>query len=268
MRTMALNLAVPLVPSAPPAPPTTIDGVIAQANDIIDQSLRTPNRIGYFTALYERVTVNVRRAIIAGNVFQDNERMGKLDVVFASRFLAAWNAYSSGGPLTKSWKLAFDSLPDDSPLILQQLLLGMNAHINLDLGIAAATVAPGHELASLKEDFNRINTLLSRLVSVIEVELGEVSPRLKRLEAISPDGEDKIFNFAMDAAREGAWLLAELLAPLPQEQWAPMIAAHDQVVADLGKLILQPGALVEGLLAWIREAESKDIAYNVQVIGG
>ncbi|NPC69006.1 hypothetical protein D7Y27_03680 [Corallococcus sp. AB004] len=265
---MPLNLAVPLVPSAPPAPPTTIEEVIAQENDIIDQSLRTPGRIGYFTALYERVTVDVRRAIIAGNVFQDNARMEKLDVVFASRFLAAWNAYTSGGTPTQSWQLAFDALKDDSPLILQHLLLGMNAHINLDLGIAAATVAPGHELASLREDFNRINALLSRLVAVVEVELGEVSPRLKRLEAISPEGEDKIFNFAMDAAREAAWLLAEQLAPLPQEQWAPHIAAYDQIVAGLGKLILHPGLLVDGLLTWIREAESKDIAYNIQVIGG
>lgn len=103
---------------------------------------------------------------------------------------------------------------------------------------------------------------------MIEVELGEVSPRLKRLEAISPDGENAVFNFAMDAAREAAWLLAELLAPLPQEKWGPLIEAHDQVVADLGKLILHPGALAEGLIAWIREAESKDVAYNIQVTGG
>ncbi|MFY0566668.1 DUF5995 family protein [Archangium lansingense] len=255
-------------PSPSPAPPTTIDEVIQQANDIIDQSLRTPSRIGYFTALYERVTVNVRRAIVAGNVFQDNDRMARLDVAFASRFLAAWNAWSSGGTPTKSWKLAFDALDQDSPLILQHLLLGMNAHINLDLGIAAATVAPGPQLAALKEDFHRINALLSRLVAVIEVELGEVSPRLKRLEAISPDGEDAVFNFAMDAAREAAWLLAEVLAPLPQEKWGPLIEAHDQVVADLGRLILHPGALVEGVLAWIRAAESNDVAYNIQVTGG
>jgi hypothetical protein len=143
----------------------------------------------------------------------------------------------------------------------------MNAHINLDLAIAAATVAPGPALASLKDDFNRINTLLSRLIAVIEVELGEVSPRLKRLEAISPSGEDAVFNFAMDAAHEAAWLLAEILASMPQEKWGPLIEAHDQVVADLGKLILHPGALVEGLIAWIREAESNDIAYNIQVGG-
>ncbi|RKH81562.1 hypothetical protein D7Y21_30020 [Corallococcus sp. AB045] len=265
---MALNVAVPLAPSATPVPPTTIDEVITQENDIIDQSLRTRDRIGYFTALYERVTVDVRRAIIAGNVFLDNERMGRLDVVFANRFLAAWNAYASGGTLTKSWQLAFDSLKDDSPLIIQHLLLGMNAHINLDLGIAAATVAPGSELASLKQDFDSINGLLARLVSVVEVELGEVSPRLKQLEAISPEGEDLVFNFAMDVAREKAWELAQLLAPLPQDQWAPHIAERDQSVHDLGNLILHPGFLVDGLLEWIRAKENKDIAYNIQVIGG
>ncbi|MFE8599574.1 hypothetical protein [Archangium violaceum] len=29
-----------------------------------------------------------------------------------------------------------------------------------------------------------------------------------------------------------------------------------------------PGALAEGVIAWIREAESKDVAYNIQVTGG
>ena len=69
--------------------PTTIDEVLVQLNAILDDAVRSGARIGYFAALYERVTSNVRRALIAGNFFDDNPRMERLDVVFANRFLEA-----------------------------------------------------------------------------------------------------------------------------------------------------------------------------------
>ena len=55
--------------------PTTIDQVLVQLNAILDDAVRNGARIGYFAALYERVTSNVRRALIAGNVFDDNGRI-------------------------------------------------------------------------------------------------------------------------------------------------------------------------------------------------
>ena len=123
------------------AEPQSIDQVIERLNKILDDALRQGGRIGYFTALYERVTTNVRRALVAGNVFEGNARMERLDVVFANRYLQAWSQYGHGQSAALSWQLAFDLLNDPDPLVLQHLLLGMNAHINLDLGVAAATIA-------------------------------------------------------------------------------------------------------------------------------
>src|ERR1044072_5176290 len=123
-------------------PHQTIEEIIARLERIIDDALRGQRRIGYFAGLYERVTSNVRRALVAGDVFRDNPRMERLDVIFAERFLAAWDAYSEGRGPTASWRVAFSWLDDPGPLVVQHLMLGMNAHINLDLGIAAATVAP------------------------------------------------------------------------------------------------------------------------------
>src|SRR5215204_3515564 len=134
--------------------PENIAEVVARLEGIIDDALRARHRIGYFAALYERVTTNVRRALVAGNVFQDNPRMERLDVVFADRFLAAWDQHASGGTPSQCWQAAFALLDDPGPLVVQHLLVGMNAHINLDLGIAAATVAPSPEaLESLWPDF-------------------------------------------------------------------------------------------------------------------
>ena len=46
------------------AEPQSIDQVIERLNKILDDALRQGGRIGYFTALYERVTTNVRRALV------------------------------------------------------------------------------------------------------------------------------------------------------------------------------------------------------------
>ena len=250
--------------------PTTIQGVIARLNALIDAALKDGLRIGYFAALYERVTVNVRRAIIAGNVFQDNPRMEHLDVVFANRFLTAWSQYNGQMPGTPSacWQVAFDALDDPKPLVIQHLLLGMNAHINLDLGVAAAEIgATAEGLESLWPDFKKINDVLARLVGVSEVELGEISPRLDRIETFAPKLEDKIFDFGMDVARDVAWALArELVAAAPADRPA-LIARRDAETATAGRALYPLHGLLGEAAAWIRAKESTDILYTIQVIG-
>src|SRR5512147_1253946 len=148
--------------------PETIDGVLVRLNGLLDDAIRDGRRIGYLVVLYERVTSNVRHARIAWNVFDDGPRMERLDVVFANRFIEAWELHAAGQRPTESWAVAFDLLEDPGPLVIQHLMLGMNAHINLDLGIAAATVAPTPaQLEALHADFNRINDVLARLVRIV-----------------------------------------------------------------------------------------------------
>ena len=63
-----------------------------------------------------------------------------------------------------SWRVAFDAAARRRPIVLQHLLLGMNAHINLDLGVTAATFAGPEGLATVRRDFDAINRVLADLV--------------------------------------------------------------------------------------------------------
>jgi hypothetical protein len=250
-----------------PPEPQTIDEVIARLNGILDDALRQGTRIGYFAALYERVTTNVRRALVAGNVFQDNARMERLDVVFADRFLYAWDTHAAGGTPTRSWQAAFALLDDAGPLAVQHLLLGMNAHINLDLGIAAAMVAPTPtELQSLWPDFKTINEVLSRLVKVVEDEMGQISPRLRHIEDFAPGLEDRIFDFGIDVARDFAWALATELSETPPTGWGAVIAERDALVAEMAAQLYPLHGLAGEVQRWIHARESADVRYNIQVI--
>jgi hypothetical protein len=110
--------------------------------------------------------------------------MEKLDVVFAGRYLDAMSAFQAEGKPSLCWKEALHGCADDSRLILQHLLAGINAHINLDLGVASAQVSPGASLPGLKADFDQINTLLASQVGVVEAEMATLSPLVKDLSKV------------------------------------------------------------------------------------
>ena len=138
----------------------TIDDVIATLEFIIQESETNNSTQGYFAALYLKVTRQVKAGIIAGD-FQDNARMERLDVTFAKRYIDAYFNHQQGKPISRSWQAAFVLSEGFWPIVLQHLLSGMNAHINLDLGIASAEVMKGQDIQLLHHDFNQINTILS-----------------------------------------------------------------------------------------------------------
>ena len=238
-------------------PATTLDEVIAQLTAIIDRARQEQSRLGYFAALYRLVTVSVKAGIQQGR-FQDGARMERLDVAFANRYLTALAAYQQGQPCSECWRVAFDAASAWRPLILQHLLLGMNAHINFDLGIAAATVAPGADLPGLQHDFNEINTILAGLTNQVQEEIEAFSPWLWLLDKIGGRTDEAVIHFSINLARDEAWRLAQRLAPLPQTQWSTVLNPLDRDIAALGRLIQHPGYLLStGLLA-IRLRESND----------
>src|SRR5690606_9901383 len=128
---------------------------------------------GYFAVLYRRVTARVDDGIRQGR-FEDGARMERLDVVFANRYLDALARYRAGEATTRSWAVAFRAAETWNPLVLQHLLLGMNAHINLDLGIAAAETAPGAALPGLERDFHEITTLLGEMLDDVQDRIGRI----------------------------------------------------------------------------------------------
>ena len=145
----------------------TIDEVIGQLDDIIARSIREQNRLAYVAALYRKVTAKVKEGIAEGR-FENGARMERFDVTFANRYLTALGQFQRGEQPSLCWLASFKAAASWRPIILQQLLLGMNAHINFDLGIAAAEIAPGDELPSLEHDFNEINDILAGLVANVE----------------------------------------------------------------------------------------------------
>lgn len=244
----------------------TIDEVIARLTEIIDESRQRHSRLGYFAALYRKVTLNVKQGII-NNAFQDGDRMERLDVIFANRYLEAYDLYRQGKQPTAAWQVSFEAAERWRPLILQHLLAGINAHINLDLGIAAMETSPGDQLPALQSDFEKINSILFNLVQPVQDEIGEVSPWIGLLEKIDPSAGDAIINFSMRVARDSAWRFALRLNALDAVERPGAIQRRDQEIAELGRLVVNPsGVVFNAGLTVIRLRESSNVPRVIDVL--
>lgn len=240
-----------------------IDEVLVRLDAIIDDAIRRPSRLGLFAVLYRHTTARVKQGIVAGR-FADGPRMDRFDTVFANRYLDAYAAWQAGRSCTRSWRVAFAAAEDASLICLQHLLLGMNAHINLDLGISAAEIAPGPALSGLRHDFDVINDILGELLGEMEDALARVSPLFHVIDRVCGADDEYLASFSIVQARAQAWRVACLLAGVPESLRPLLIDALDQQTAALGRLLVRPDPVTQGALAVVRQTEPSDVAAVVR----
>jgi hypothetical protein len=245
----------------------SVDDVLGALDAIVDQARRVGSRAGYFAAIYRTMTATVQEGVTEG-VFDDAARMERLLVVFARLYFDALDQLHSGGRPARSWVVAFDAAEQWRPLVLQHVLLGVNAHINLDLGIAAAATAQGAELPAMRRDYDRINEIIASLVRQVRDRIASVSPWIGLADRAGGRTQDQIVRFSIEAARTGAWRFATELAPLPRDQWPGPVAARDARVARVGTTILRPGGWPSAALLVVRLRESDDVARAIDVLMG
>ncbi len=244
---------------------TTIIGVIHRLDDIIQQTREQNSRLGYFATLYREVTISVQLGIAAGD-FEDGARMEKLDVIFANRYLEALHQFERGGTPSKCWLFAFQFASKWRPLILQHLLLGINAHINLDLGIAAAETAPAGQLDDLKNDFYKINAILASLLDVAQDKINVLSHALGLLDTLGDEDDEALVNFSIERARDEAWAFAQELSQMTPEERTARIATKDEAITELAQIVANPGWFLRSILFLIRLLETNSIRKAINVL--
>ncbi len=247
--------------------PATIDGVLEELDRVVDECRRTRSRLGYFAVLYRGVTAEVQRGI-AGGRFVDGARMERLDVLFAGRYLDALWRQRAGQETTRSWALAFRAAATWPPVVLQHLLAGMNAHINLDLAIAAARTSPGAQLPGLERDFREITTLLDGMIESVQQRLNRISPWSGLLDALAGREDERLAAFGLSATRGTAWQAAQLLAAETPAGFDAQVALQDRIVEQLGRRILNPGPSLTAALWVVRARELRDPAAVIDVLAG
>lgn len=249
----------------PQAPAEGFARALDDLETIVASCRAADDRSGYFAAMYARVTAAVQHRASTGR-FSDTAGMGRFVDAFARRYTDAYRARASGEPTTRSWEVAFDAASTSGPLVLQHLALGMNAHINLDLGIVAAERARGSSLQSLSDDFLAINAVLGELVDRCQDALVAASPVMGLVDDLLDTHDEGLARFSLEIARDRAWDFAAQLDDAPTREWPALIGRRDEAVAAFGERLITRAGPADTARRLLRLTERRTVADTIDLL--
>lgn len=243
----------------------TIEEVLKKLDKIIIWCKENKSPAGYFACTYRIMTAQVLKGI-EQKKFEDNPRMIILDIAFAQRYLEAWENYSNGKKCTNSWYIAFEATKNKDLLILQHIFLGMNAHINLDLGISAASIMPYRKINPLKKDFDNINNVIASINQKVQDSLNKICYPVQLIDQLSNGKDNAILDFAISKARDTSWTTAVIASNTPNFLRQQVINIVDYAAAKVATQILNPKIITPSLLKEFKKCESIDIVKNIEIL--
>ncbi|HUS17864.1 MAG TPA: DUF5995 family protein [Chloroflexia bacterium] len=171
-----------LPPCAPVPTATSIAEVVTAMTNRWQALQRAHDWRAVFAKTYLRTTERILAATRRPGLFENPAWMVELDCNFAGRYFAAIDCWEAGGACPRPWVCAFAGAQTKRTLVLQDMLLGMNAHINYDLPYALdATIPAGLSRAALApylRDHLRMNRLLARTIGAVQRAAGLYDPLL------------------------------------------------------------------------------------------
>jgi hypothetical protein len=210
---------------------------------------RDPAR--FFLAVYLRTTVAVGAAIDAGD-FEDPAWVEEWDVDFAGLYLDALTAHRRHpASAPRPWRLAFGARPDLPPEA--HVLLGMNAHINLDLPQSLVRMVPAAEFdapATLhlrRRDHERIDRVLASRVAAEDGELHRAGGRRTRLDRLLAPVNRTASRVFLRESRRRVWANAgqlDLARRRGPEAYASRLAELEAASAARVGDLLRPGPVL------------------------
>ncbi|PWW30003.1 MULTISPECIES: DUF5995 family protein [unclassified Chryseobacterium] len=243
----------------------TIDEVLKKLDEIIIWCKENKSPAGYFACTYRIMTAQVLKGI-QQKKFEDNPRMTLLDIAFAQRYLQAWESYSKNERCTNSWYIAFEAAKNRNILILQHIFLGMNAHINLDLGVSAASIMPYRKINPLKKDFENINNVIASINQNVQNSLNKICYPVDLVDQLSNGKDNAVLDFAISKARDTSWATAVIASNTPNFLKESVIGIVDYAAAKVATQILNPKILTPSLLKELKNCESSDVVKNIEIL--
>lgn len=189
---------------------------------LIEQS----DRRAVFLTIYTEMTAETIREIDAGE-FIDSAWMERYLVRFAEYYRQAFRNYERGAiaEVPDPWIVAFGAALRGNSLVLQDALLGINAHINYDLALTLSDIGLDPDRSDKYVDHTRINEILYRLVSVQQELLSRLyAPGLSRIDDQLGELDDIGAALSFRTAREKAWQVAVVRS---DARWVPVEKATE-----------------------------------------
>jgi len=177
-----------------------------------------------FDTTYELLTMTLRDMMNSDpHLFADPNWVIGEDATFAQLYYNSLNAYEQGQPVPEAWKIAFDTAAHGDANGPQDMLLGINAHVQRDMPYMLASVglrAP--DGTSHKPDHDKFNEVLNQAYARV---VDTIAKRFDPIENLQAPSFNPALGLAgnvsgdqlVQAWREGVWRNAERLLNAPNE---------------------------------------------------
>jgi hypothetical protein len=166
-----------------------------------------------FLSCYVMMTRNMLAALQDG-FFIDSSWVLQLLDHFADYYFHALEAYESGDlPSHEIWKFTFDASNQEATHTLQNLLLGVNAHISYDLVLALAdglepewSQLSSDQRSMRYQDHCRVNEVIARTIDAVQAEILDKHSLVMEVVDVSMGRMDE-------------WLVSKLIAHWRDQVW-------------------------------------------------
>lgn len=225
-------------------PPET--PVVARMQALISQWERESNSQAFFLSCYRMMTSNMLSAL-EQDEFQDPAWVDHLLNHFADYYFVALAAYEqdpSSAPLV--WQLAHNATRNPHITPLQNLLLGVNAHINYDLVLTLVDLLRP-EWQNLSEtrrlgryaDYCYVNQIIARTIDAVQDQVLEPAMAIMDLvDRLLGPLDEMLISSLINHWRETVWHNAlRLLEAQSDDERQAVLEQVEQNALRLGHLI-------------------------------
>lgn len=184
-----------------------------------------------FARAYAVLTRSLIEAL-PGAGFSDPAWVAQLATVFADHYFRALRDYDAGKPVTGAWLSVFDAGSAGRTSVIEDLVLGMTAHIVNDLPHALCEVGTSDaQRGSRLADYHLLNDVLGSAIESIQTAVTHrYDPALGLLDVVLEGYDEILTSYGLRLSRATAWYNAERLRdPALQKAAAASIARSPEV---------------------------------------
>jgi hypothetical protein len=196
-----------------------------------------------FLTLYGIVSSEMRERVNRDE-FSDPAWVHGYAVAFANYYRQALEDYDAGRSATvpKAWRLCFDAATSGRGLVLQDMLMGVNAHVNNDLPLALSEISIEPDRDARYRDHAAVNAVLGAVTERATARLAALyAPGLTTMDDCAGELDEFASLFSLQIARESAWESAVALANARSRAERALVAKLIGTrAAVLARLLLSP----------------------------
>jgi hypothetical protein len=169
----------------------------------IDSELRetTLEKVRAFNITYLIITKAVSSKFGSG-YFNDDALMEKFDIAFAIYYFNALKQYVETNKTTPAWQILFEQAQKNNRSQIIYMALGVNAHVNNDLGLTLRDMIKSEDYLV---EYNKINPLIYSSIDTVINSLNENSRSINFIEKRLKIIYFPVLRKIISEWREDAW---------------------------------------------------------------